>query len=449
MFLGDIRKVKDELRYLHCKRKHFEVERKSTMNPFEQSPRPIDSAFKSWSNIYPKPYNKHEVDPYTKTRVILMNGTEFEAVWYSHQYQRHCPDNDLRRELALTRRVEQQQQKVIAALKPVDETILEHTISYEQLAVDLTAVLAKVEPDPMVKAALDFGLLEDFDHLYRYSDLLEMEVGVKSEQLVGHYTEIMPGRPTISEHRYPFDNIRHCIDSKTASPITKLNVAIITAAEQQTMNYYMNTSALYHNDIGRQLYQEIGLIEEQHVSQYGSLMDTNTTHLECLLMHEYVECYLYYSCYEDETDQYIKRIWEEHFEQEVSHLHNAARLLQKYENKDWQQCIPNGEFPELLKLHENKAYVRDILANTVQNTSKLEHYVPICDVPKDDVFYSFQKQLNEPANEVPTHKIIKEYIHKNGMDYRFQDEEHPIEELRDRSIDNISVGRCANSNDCL
>ena len=58
----------------------------------------------------------------------MLNGAEFEAVWFSHQFHRHCPDNDLRRELALLRRQEQQQQKQIAALKPLDETVLEHTI---------------------------------------------------------------------------------------------------------------------------------------------------------------------------------------------------------------------------------------------------------------------------------------------------------------------------------
>lgn len=279
--------------------------------------------------------------------------------------------------------------------------------------------------------------------MYRYSDLLEMETGVKSEQLVGHYTEIMPGRPTISEHRYPMDNIRFCIDNKTADPVTKLNVAIITAAEQQTMNYYMNISALYHNDIGRQLYQEIGLIEEQHVSQYGSLMDTSTTFLECLLMHEYTECYLYYSCYEDETDSYIKKIWEMHFEQEISHLHHAAKLLEKYEKKQWQQCIPNGAFPELLKLHENKDYIREILGKTVQNTSKLEQYVDVSQVPETDVFYTFQKQVNEPDKDVPTHKIIENYIGAKGSDYRYQDQEHPIEQLRNREKDNTTVGRFA------
>lgn len=61
--------------------------------------------------------------------------------------------------------------------------MLETTIGYEQLAVELTAMLAMREPDKRVKAALDFALLEDFDHLYRYADLLDMEHGVHAETL--------------------------------------------------------------------------------------------------------------------------------------------------------------------------------------------------------------------------------------------------------------------------
>ncbi|MBR4954095.1 MAG: hypothetical protein IKZ30_06200, partial [Oscillospiraceae bacterium] len=307
------------------------------MNPFKERAMPIDASFRNWSGIFPKPYCKDEVDPYTKTRVVLMNGAEFESVWFGHRFNRICNNNDLRRELALIRRSEQQQQKVIAALKPMNESILEHTITYEQLAVDLTAEMARKEPDMMVKAALDFALLEDFDHLYRYADLLEMEQGIRAENLVGHYTEIMPGRPTISEQRYPFDNVRCFINNKTANPLTKLHTAIITAAEQQTMNYYMNVAAVVQtSDIGRQLYQEIGLIEEEHVTHYGSLLDPNVTLLEHLLANEYTECYLYYSCYMDEKDSGVKMLWEQFYEQELSHLHKAAELLGKYENKQWQ-----------------------------------------------------------------------------------------------------------------
>ena len=88
---------------------------------------------RNFKQIYPKPYNKNEVDPYTKTRVILMNGTEFEANWFSHQLARHVTDNDLRREISLSRMVEKQQQQKLNMLMPCDETILEHTIGYEQI----------------------------------------------------------------------------------------------------------------------------------------------------------------------------------------------------------------------------------------------------------------------------------------------------------------------------
>jgi len=411
------------------------------MNPFMEKPLAMDRFFKPWKELYTHPYNKHEVDPYTRTRVILMNGTEYEAVWFTQQFQRHVQDNELRRALALSRRVEQQQQKAIAALKPRDETVLEHTIGYEQLAVDLTAGMAQNEPDPMVKAALDFALLEDFDHLYRYSDLLEQEAGTRAEQLVGHYTEIMPGRPTIAEHRHPTDNVRFYIDNKTAHPLTRLHTAIITAAEQQTMNYYMNTCALYPTDVGRRLYQEIGLIEEQHVTQYGSLMDPRATMLECLLMHEYTECYLYYSCYEDETDLYIKQLWEEHFVQEVAHLHAAAELLKKYEKKEWQQVIPDGNFPQLLTLHENIAYIRGVLQSQVQLTSRLENYVAETELPQGAPFFQFQKTLNTPPDQVPTHFVIRDYIRARGQDYRWQTAEHPVPALRSRTEDNITAGR--------
>lgn len=411
------------------------------MNPFLEKPIKTDNLFKDWKKIYPKPYNKNEVDPYTKTRIILMNGTEYEAVWFSHNFSRHCTNNELRREIAVIRRSEQQQQKMISVLKPADESILETTINYEQLAVDLTARLAQREPDKHVKMALDFALLEDFDHLYRYSDLLEMEKGIKAEQLVGHYTEIMPGRPTISEHRYPADNIRACVDFCKADPITKLNIGIITAAEQQTMNYYMNIAGFYDSDRGRSLYQEIALIEEQHVSHYGSLLDTKMTWLEGLLQHEYTECYLYYSCYEDETDPYIKKIWEQHFIEEVNHLHQAANLLKKYENKEWQQIIPNGCFPQLLTLGENKEYVRNVLGTTVQLTSIKDNYPNVSELSSESEFYKFQNTLNHDVDQVPSHRVIHDYICQKGRDYRYEDKENPIYELRDRAADNTSVGR--------
>jgi rubrerythrin len=318
---------------------------------------------------------------------------------------------------------------------------LEHTIGYEQLAVDLTAELAKRECDCNVKKALDFALLEDFDHLYRYADLLEMEAGTRAESLVGGYTEIMPARPTIAHHRYPFDSIKQPIDSKTADPMTKLCVGIITAAEQQTMNYYMNVCAAYPNTPGRALYREIGMVEEQHVSHYGSLMDVRCTWYENLLMHQYTECYLYWSCCETETDGNIRRVWERMFEMELSHLQKAVELLRKLEQKEYQQVVGEGTFPSPLKLESNIDHVRKVLSETVQLTACRESYAHINDLENDADFFRYQKLVNPDVQDVASHSVIERLIRKNGQDYRFELSPNPIETLRCRTEDNTEVGR--------
>ena len=262
------------------------------MNPFEMLPGKRAELILDWAAMWPESYDKHSVDPYTRTRLILMNGTEFENVWFSHQFSRHTVDNEQRRQIALIRRSEQQQQKLLCHLKPTDETALEHTIGYEQLAVDLTAHLAKRVSDAGLKNALDFALLEDFDHLYRYADYLDMQSGEKAENLVGRYTEIMPGRPTIAHQRHPYDSIRYPMTGANPPTLDVLAANVITAAEQQTMNYYMNVAALYPEETGRRLYQEIGMVEEEHVSQYGSLLNPTLSWLENLLVHQYTECWL-------------------------------------------------------------------------------------------------------------------------------------------------------------
>lgn len=410
-------------------------------NPFLEKPKKLEACVMSWKDLAQKPYDKNEINPYTRVRCILMNGTEYEAVWFGHEFHRNCADNDLRRTLAMVRRQEQQQQKLIAGLKPADENLLETTIGYEQLAVDLTAFLAQNTKDQHVKDALDFALLEDFDHLYRYANLLESDMGAKAEEYVGGYTEITPGRPTVAHHRHPYDEVKQPISNKKADNFTKCAVSIITAAEQQTMNYYMNLGAFYKNQKGRELYTEIGMVEEQHVSQYGSLIDPTASWFEMCLMHEYIECYLYYSMMEDESDKRIKGIWEMLLEQEIAHLHASVKNLNKYEKKDWQDVIPNGEFPELVKLQSNIDYVRKILKSTVTRTAQREGYVNINDLEDTDNFFKYQNKIQKRAEDNASHKVIVEHQNHFGEDYRFETKPNPVRELSSRTEDNISLGR--------
>ena len=413
------------------------------VNPFEEENAiPVEDTYKDWKQLSLKPYDKNTASPYTKTRVILMNGTEFESNWFLHQFSRHCNNNDLRREIAMVRRHEQQQQKMISSLKPIDESNLETTIAYEQLAVDLTAILAKRVKDENLKQALNFALLEDFDHLYRYANLLEMEQGISAQNLTKEYTEIMPGRPTISEHRHPRESVNKFICNLMADPFTKLASNIITAAEQQTMNYYMNIGNHHPTEMGRKLYAEIAMIEEQHVSEYGSLLDTNCTWLESWVMHEYTECYLYYSCFADEHDSEIKAVYERLYFEECGHLQKAAEMLEKYEGKKWQCLFPDGgNFPELLKFEGNIEYIRDVLKETVTATKDREGYIESkCLSDKSD-FKKYNKQVNKNDSQVASHQVIDFYIKKFGKDYRYQLTEHPVKELQSREEDNTVVGR--------
>ncbi|MBE6828883.1 MAG: hypothetical protein E7519_01590, partial [Ruminococcaceae bacterium] len=325
--------------------------------------------------------------------------------------------------------------------KPIDETQLETTIGYEHVAVDLTAWLAQNEPNDYVKQALDFALLEDFDHLYRYSNLMDLDAQIPAQQMVKSYVDITPGRPTIAEHRFPFESVKNPVDFKTADIRTKLNTLIITSGEQQTMNFYMNLGNTYYNDLGRRLYLEIAMIEEQHVSHYGSLLDPSATWLENLLLHEYMECYLYYSFYQDELDANVKSIWEMHLEQEISHLHKAVELLRQYEGKDWQQVIPGGEFPKLLQFHDTRDYVRQVLAQQIQLTTNREQYTPVSELPKDHEFFAYQQKVNHDVNSVASHNVIVQHQQKFNIDYRAEAVPNPVQGLSDRTTDNTQIAR--------
>lgn len=410
------------------------------MNPLSVQSKDVLSNFLSWKDISVTPYDKNTTSPYTKTRLILMTGTEFESNWFLHQFARNCNDNELRREVATIRCQEQQQQKRLASLKPIDENVLETTIAYEQLAIDLTAILAQNETDENNKKALDFALLEDFDHLYRFANLLKMDYGIDSKGLVGGFTEITPGRPTINEHRHPKDNVRAHFDAKTANLYTKLVGNIITAAEQQTMNFYMNIANTYKNALGRKLYTEIGMVEEEHVTQYESLMDPTCTWLEKWVMHEYTECYLYYSMMQDETDEYIRNIYKQHFEMEVAHLKKAVSLLEKHEKKSASDVVGSGEFPTLLSFASNKQYIRQVL-KTVGLTSVEETYVPVCDLDDNSRFFTHLDTINGNEKLVASHIVIEKAIARYGQDFRYEDKPNPIKSLQNRTQDDVSAGR--------
>jgi hypothetical protein len=402
------------------------------MNPLDQPGMPLEDQIRSWSELNVEPYDKLEVDPYTRTRTILMNGTEVESIIFSHQFARITDNPEILRALALSRRVEAQQQKVLQALDPGDQSPLETTIGYEQVAVDLTSWLARHEPDPMLKQALDFALLEDFDHLYRYANLYELIDGKDATTLTDSLTEIMPGRPTEVEHRHPYDDLRGHFSTNTVDPLSRLHVMTIVAAEQQTMNFYMNHGADFIEPIARGLYAEIALIEEQHVTHYESLLDPLDSWLKNLVFHEYNEVYQYWSMLQQETDDRIKAIWELHLDMEIGQLQAACELLRRFEGVEPAEILPPSLPNVPITFETNKDYVRGVIEQQIDLRTDSMDYVFLQDMPKDHRYFAYLDRVN--AGGVPSEQVIELNREAQGREFRDETEgEHPRAELRSPS----------------
>src|SRR3954447_17271169 len=317
----------------------------------------------TWRDLVQKPISKLDDDAYTRVRIILMNGIELEASRFSHAAARMNPPA-LQRMLADVRIVEQHQATLINWLIGPDHSPLETTIAYEQVAIDVTAGVAMREPDPYLAQVYRFGLLEDFDHMYRYSALLDRLEGKDANNILQSYTDILPARPTIEHHRAPQDNLRKPYDRKSAAPLSKLHALTIMAAEQQTHNFYMNIGPMYADPVARQLYAEIASVEEQHVTQYESIIDPEESWLEKWVLHEVGEVYNYYGCMQQESNPRIKALWERFCDYELGHLQVALAAFKKFEKRDPEEIVPQ-ELPEPIPFDSQREFVRETLANEV------------------------------------------------------------------------------------
>jgi hypothetical protein len=402
-----------------------------SFNPLTERGIPLEKQLRNWSELNVEPYDTHAVHPYTRCRTIAMNGIEVEAIMNSHQFARHTADVGIKQKLAMVRRIEQQQQKAVNWLIPGDESTIANTIGYEQVAVDLTAWLARHEPDPYLKQVYEFALLEDFDHLYRYANLMDlMGEGRKAEEITGDLTEMIPGRPTIFEHRDPRDELRRPMTLQAASPQSVMNGLTIVSAEQQTMNFYMTRGNIPQDPLARGLYLEIAQIEEQHVTHYESILDPTLSWLTNLVLHEYNECWLYWSCLQTEKDNRIKAIWELHLGMEIEHLRLACEMLRDGEGVEAESFLPAEGMPEPMTFESNKEYLRDVLARTMDLTAWDARFVPVQDLPPDHRYFAYQRTVN--ADGVPSEQVIDRHRAEFSGEYRLSTEgEHPIEPLRE------------------
>ena len=361
---------------------------------------PLERQKFTWRELVQPPISKLDDDAFSRIRVILMNGIEEEAKRFQHGFARMCANSELRLALARVRRKEVHQQVMVNWLLGADHSPLETTIGYEQVAIEVTAAVAQKEPDPYLAQVYRFGLLEDFDHLYRYSALLDRLEGKDANNILQSYTDILPGRPTAEEHRAPEDDLRRHYDRKQASALTKLHALTILSGEQQTHNFYMNVGPMYADPVARQLYAEIAHIEEQHVTQYESIVDPNETWLEKWLMHEANEVYNYYSCLQFESDERLKGLWQRFLDYELGHLHYVMGLFKQHEGRDPAEVLPET-LPDPIEYRSQREFVRSVLENEVDLRAAGPDFVDKGE--ESEASLAYRKQMNaqgSPSNAV-------------------------------------------------
>jgi hypothetical protein len=370
---------------------------------------PVGQQRFTWRELVQKPISKLDDDAFTRVRVILMNGLEMEAIRFQHAAARF--NGSLRIPLAEIRRVEHHQATMVNWLLGADHSPLETTIGYEQVAIEVTAAMAQREPDPYVAQNMRFGLLEDFDHMHRYSALLDRLEGKDSNNILQCYTDVLPGRPTVVEHRAPIDDLRLPFDRATAAPLTKLHALTLTAAEQQTHNYYMNIGPLFADPLARQLYAEIASIEQQLVTQYESLLDPGQSLLENWLLHEAMEVYNYYGCVQQESNPRIRAIWERMLDYELGHFAVVRKLFEDQERRDAAEVIP-GDLPEPIPFESQRDFVRATLRAEVDLRAKRTEIVPLEEESQNSIAY--REYMNSEGS--PSETVADLYLWRPGTE---------------------------------
>lgn len=343
-------------------------------NLYEAQGCPLERQRFTWRELVQQPISKLDDDAFTRVRIILLNGIENEALRFQHMAARM--NGPLRLALARVRRIEQHQATMVNWLLGADHSALETTIAYEQAAIEVTAAVAQREPDPCLAQVYRYGMLEDFDHLYRYAALLDRLEGKDANNILQSYTDILPGRPAAQAHRAPQDELRQPYQRATAAALTKLHALTISGAACQSRDYYMNIGPQFSDPVARQLYAEIASIKEQHATQYASILDPADTWLEQWLLHEANEVYHYYSCVQQESNHHVRAIWERFLDYELGHFHFVSALFRQHEKRAPTELLP-AALPEPVEFKSHREFVRQVLQQEVDLRARGSQFVPM------------------------------------------------------------------------
>jgi hypothetical protein len=235
--------------------------------------------------------------------------------------------------------------------------------------------------------------------------------GQDANNILQSYTDVIPGRPTVDQHRAPEDDVRVPYDRGTADPLSKLNALTIVSAEHQVHDYYMNIGPTFSDPIARMLYAEIADVEEQHVTHYESLVDPGETWLEKWLLHECNEVRTYWSCLEQEEHPRLKAIWDRFLSYELGHLHFVMDLMRTVERRDPEALVPET-LPAPVRFASQRKFIRETLENEQHLRSNGAEVVP----PDEESMASITYRAHLHSEGSPSELVASSYHYTPGTE---------------------------------
>jgi hypothetical protein len=331
----------------------------AVFNPLDHAGIPLDRRTRDWRELNPTPIDPQACEPYTRCRVITMIGIENAAIRFDRLASWIEPEPAQRAAFEHLRSAAARQRRVLAGLLPRPGSVLESALAYERAAVDIDVWLARAEPEPQRRQVYQCDALEDFDHVYRYTSVLDL-VGRRAEPL-DEVDDVLPDRSNPEQLGFRYEETGQPAGPE---PLSACNALTMLAVEQQMTAFYDRVDADLFDPPARPVYREVSRLERDQVARHRPLVASDGGLREQLLMREYNECRMYHAFLQQETDARVRAVWELNLQLELGHLQAARDLLRRFDGREAEEVVGTG-LPEPLDFDVNKQFLRWLLATHV------------------------------------------------------------------------------------
>ena len=207
--------------------------------------------------------------------------------------------------------------------------------------------------------------------------------------------------------------------------MTRLHALTMTALQQHARDFYMSVGPSFGDPVARELFTEIASTEEQHLTQYESVIDPRERLLEKWLLHEASEAFNYWSCCEQETDPKVRAIWERMLDYELGHVRVVADMFEDIERRDAAEVLDTLiETP--LEHRSQREMIRAVLRTEIGLSAREQELVPRA----DEAVRTREQRAHLDRDDSPSNVVAAGYVWGPGTELASAHPEERVDRRR-------------------